>query len=97
MYKLEFDDGNAKRKLKTIAECDTFAQCTRRMNDMLDKAGYPKERYMRFTTLENGKIWIDFGSWSQFFYVSSDHKITMEEIQNERNNSENEQSDSETE
>lgn len=84
MAKLWFSNALGERRV--IAECNTFADVMTEIDKFIADANdrWPKKKpFKRYYTRiweEDGRIKIDIGSWSEFFYTEK--KILEENIQN---------------
>ena len=76
IYTVEF--GTSRKKSHIIGEADTIKDCHQIIMDFLDFIEY-RSRYQRMW-LEHGKIIIDFGSWSEFFWISRSDGSSIEDI-----------------
>ena len=75
-YLVEF--GTSREKSRVIGKADTIKDCHQIIMNFLDYYNY-KSRYQRMW-LEYGKIIIDFGSWSEFFWISRSDGSKIENI-----------------
>lgn len=75
-YRVEF--GTSHEKCRAIGEADTIKDCRQIIMNFLDEHSY-KSHYQRMW-FEHGKIIIDFGSWSEFFWISYSDGSKIESI-----------------
>ena len=84
MAKLWF--GNSQDQERVIAECETLREVYKEIDKFIVECNekWPKKipfkRYYTRIWEEDGRIKIDIGSWSEFFYTEK--KILEENIQN---------------
>ena len=77
--KLYFKNSQGEERL--IAECETVKDVGKEIQKFLDDHNY-KSYYWR-SWEEDGRIKIDVGSWSEFFFVDGiTHKEYVESLQN---------------
>lgn len=69
---------NSKGEESVIAEPLNVEECNREMHKFLMDHGY-KSYYQNVCAVDDNKVRIDFGSWSEFFYIDG---ITFEEYCN---------------
>ena len=78
--KLHFKNSQGKEKL--IAECETVGECHKKIQKFLDDHDY-KSYYLR-TREHDGRIQIDVGSYSEFFFIDGiSHVEYMEALYDE--------------
>ena len=78
-YKVEFK--NSYDKTRIISYANTIKECWDIIFEFLEDHNY-KSYYQRTRIGDDGKVHIDVGSWSEFFYISrtNGEKITWEEV-----------------
>ena len=72
-YIVEF--GTRLGKSRIIGEADTIKECHQIIMKFLDNHNY-KSYYQRIW-IENNKVIIDVGSWSEFFWISRSDGSSM--------------------
>lgn len=75
MYRLGY--GTSAESCKQIAVCDTKEQAIRRISCYLDERKI-EFHYLRSWTVDN-VTYIDYGSWSKFFYIIPVNDKTVSE------------------
>ena len=75
MYKLGY--GTSAESCKQIAVCDTKEQAIRRISCYLDERKI--EFYYLRAWIKDGTTYVDYGSWSKFFYIIPVNDKTVSE------------------
>lgn len=77
--RIEFE--NSKGERRKIGEAVTIQGCLKIMHKFLDDHNY-KSYYQRFSETEDGSIWIDVGSHTEFFWIVDENKkLTMKDFE----------------
>lgn len=69
--RVEFENSQGKRRV--IGTGDSIVDCWNIIHKFIDDHNY-KSYYQRINEHEDGSLWIDVGSWCEFFWITEDGK-----------------------